>query len=163
MKIHPQQFVEIKREAHALREMMGDEFDPEFFADTLDGETDVMDIIGGVLQAIAETEAMEAKNKSLASLYADRAKVLSERRDAMRGVIARIMDCMGERTVRHAFATISIRAGKDKPIVTDEAALPAELLKVKYSPDLTAIRDADYHGDGVTWSNAGPVLTIRRS
>ena len=163
MKIHPQQFVEIKREAHALREMMGDEFDPEFFADTLDGETDVMDIIGGVLQAIAETEAMEAKNKSLASLYALRAKVLNERRDAMRGVIARIMDCMGEKTVRHAFATLSLRAGKENPVITDTDKIPAELGDITWKPSLKAIRETDYHGDGVTWSNAGPVLTIRRS
>jgi len=163
MNIHPNRFAEIRREAENLRKMMGDDFDPEFFTDTLDGETDVMDIIGGVLKAITETEGMEAANKSMADFYAKRAKALKDRQTAMRGVLMRIMDAMGEKTVRHAFATLSVRAGKDGPVVTDETALPAELLKVKYSPDLTKIRELDYRGDGVSWNNAGPSLTIRRA
>ena len=163
MTIHPTKLAEIRREADALREMMGDDFDPEFFTDTLDGETDAMDIIGGVLKAITETEAMADACKAAATGYQLRAKALGERQASMCGTLARIMEAMGEKTVRHAFATLSLRAGKEKPVVTDQDALPAELLKVKYTPDLAAIREADYRGEGVAWSNAGPVLTIRKA
>lgn len=163
MNISPNKLAEIRREADALREMMGEDFDPEFFADTLDGETDVMDVVGGILRSLTEAETMEAANKAAADTYRLRAKVLSDRQEALRGTLTRIMEAMGEKTVRHAFATLSVREGKEKPIVTNEDALPRDLLKVKYSPDLTAIREANYRGDGVTWTNAGPVLTIRRT
>jgi len=163
MNVHPTQLTDIRREADALREMMGDDFDPEFFVDTLDGETDAMDIIGGVLKAITETDAMEAANKEMAKSYTLRAKVLNDRQTSLRGTLMRIMDATGEKTVRHPFATLTLRAGKDKPVVTDQDALPRQFLKVKYSPDLTALRETDYRGDGVVWSNAGPSLTIRRN
>ena len=163
MNIHPTQFAEIRREADNIREMLGDDFDPEFFADTLDGETDVMDIIGGILKAITDTEAMEAANKSIATTYNLRAKVLSDRQASLRGVLMRIMDCMGEKTVRHAFATLTMRASKEKPVVTDESAVPLECGETTWKPSIELIRKHNYRGEGVAWSNAGPSLTIRRA
>lgn len=163
MNLSPMKLAEISRVSEGIRELLGDDFDAETFTDTLDGETDVMDMIGATLAALAEAEAFETANKEAAQTYTDRARAIKARQDSLRAALARLVEATGEKTIRHAFATLTLSQGKEKPVVTDESRLPRELGKETWKPSLTAIREANYRGEGVAWSNAGPTLTIRRT
>ena len=65
-------YEEIRRKADQIRELCGD--DQDTFLDTLDGETDAMDILGGLLTLREEEKQKEKMNKELAATYKQRAE-----------------------------------------------------------------------------------------
>ena len=95
-------YEEIRRKADQIRELCGD--DEDTFLDTLDGETDAMDILGGLLTLREEEKQKQKMNKELAATY------------------------------------VTITKPKQKVLITDEKQIPTQLLTVKTSPDLTAIK-----------------------
>ena len=61
-------------------------------------------------------------------------------------------------------ATLSIRVGMPKVVVTDEAVLPDTLCRIKREPDKTKIKESLLAGnavEGAVLSNAEHTLTIR--
>ena len=65
-------FEEIQRMSNQIREITGD--DQDTFLDTLDGETDAMDILGKLIQERTECSIYEGAAKELAATYTARAK-----------------------------------------------------------------------------------------
>jgi len=155
-------YEEIRRMADNIREMVGD--DDDCFLDTLDGETDAMDILGKLIQERQEIQAFEAATKDLVKQYQDRAAKLNAKADAISQTIGHLLDAIGEKKVVHPLATVSRTKARQRVVIEDENEIPTQLMKVKRSPDLTAIKeqlDAGEYVPGATIQLGNPGVTVR--
>lgn len=82
-------YEEIRRKADQIRELCGD--DEDTFLDTLDGECDAMDILGGLLTLREETKQNEKMNKELAATYKQRAERANNKQDATNILIKQLL------------------------------------------------------------------------
>ena len=83
-------YEEIRRMADNIRAMVGD--DEDCFLDTLDGETDAMDVLGQLIQERQEMKANEEAVKALVKTYQDRAARLNDKADAISQTIGHLLD-----------------------------------------------------------------------
>ena len=155
-------YQEIRRMADNIRAMCGD--DQDTFLDTLDGETDAMDILGTLIKERNEVLGNEAALKELAKQYKERADRMNAKADAIAQTMGHLLDAMGERKVQHPFATVSRTKPRARVVIEDEHQIPTQLMKVKKSPDLTAIKaqmDAGEYvpGAAIVLGNEG--VTVR--
>lgn len=98
-------------------------------------------------------------------------KEMSERRDrygrqqeAARDGIFRIMQAAELTKLELPEATLSVRPGAVRVVITDEADLPDSFVRVKREADKAAIKDALKAGQfvpGAALSNGGPTLHVR--
>lgn len=162
--VTPAFLAEVRQLAALIRGLAPD--DPDALLDTLDGELDTSDAIGALIAlrdaALAAATAAKARKEA----WAAREKAAADHEQAVRRQITRLMEAIGERTIKHPLATLTMRAGKPELILTEDAAarLPDELVRVKREPDRAAIRAALEAGgelDGCALGNAAPSLTIR--
>lgn len=123
-----------------LRDMLGDDFDPETFWDSLDGETDALDLVGALIRQRVEAQTGEAAAKDAAGIYTARAKRMADRQKAIAKALGSILDATGERKVAHPLGTVSRTAGRLSVEITDEAAVPTQLCKMIRKPDTAAIK-----------------------
>lgn len=139
MNIRPD-FSLIERMAESLREMLGEDFDDATFLDTLDGETDAMDLADRLIAAVADAEAMaEAIREQETAMKARRMRY-DARADAFRKQMLTLIDAIGVKKVERPRATISRRAGLPSVQITDETAIPTQLCKTVVTPDKAAIK-----------------------
>lgn len=154
----------IEQVSATLRDMLGDEFEVETFWDTLDGETDAMDLIGQLIQRRVEADSHAAASKDMASIYSMRAKRLGERSNAINKALGQILDATGERKVAHPFGTVSRTKPRVNVNVFDDTAIPSQLCKVVTSPDKTAIKaqlDAGEDVPGAELVTGEPGVSVR--
>jgi len=137
--------------SNQLRDMLGDDFDIDTFLDTLDGETNALDVADRLIRDMQEAEALAAATKALADEYAARAKRIGERPAAIKRAILTLLDAIGERKLERPGATISRRAGSVSVRITDADAVPTQLCTVKTVtiPDKTAIKRQIEAGENV--------------
>ena len=64
--------------------------DIDVFWDTLDGETDVMDVVGTLLENIATAEADMEAVVALLDKFSDRVKTIRNRRDRLKSTLQNI-------------------------------------------------------------------------
>ena len=148
-----------------LRDMLGEDFDTETFFDTLDGETDAVEIIDRLLASMAEDEAMADAVKAQVSDMSARMRRFCDRAAAKRRTIKLVLDATGERKVERPLATVSIQAGRLSVNITDEASVPTQLCKVVKSPDKTAIKKQIEAGEtvpGAELVRGEDTLAVRR-
>lgn len=130
----------ISRVSDQLAEMLGDDFDPETFWDSLDGETDAMDIIGHLLSECMEAKNLEIAVKESASMLAARGKRFAEKQTALSKVLGDILDATGQQKVIHPLATVSRTKPRVSAKVFDETVIPSQLTTTIVKPDLKAIK-----------------------
>lgn len=130
----------IKRVADQLREMLGEDFDDETFLDTLDGETDALDIADRLIASMQDDQALSDAAKSEAADISARAKRLAERADAKKRTLLMVLDATGEKKLERPRATISRRSGSMSVWIADEKSIPSQLCKTTVTPDKTAIK-----------------------
>ena len=162
MNLSPHKLAEIARVAEEIRAIVGD--DETALIDTLDGETDVMDIIGAVLREIDEASAAATGSAERRDHYAERVRAMKERDARLRLALVRVLEAIGEKSIRHDLATVGISAGKPSLILEDGIDWPDDLAKITRTPDKTAIRKRLEEGHevvGAMLGNAAPVLRIR--
>ena len=154
----------IKIVSDTLRDMLGEDFDTETFLDTLDGETDAMDLIGQLVQDREEAKAFEAASKALANEYTARAARLKDKQAAITAALGAVLDATGERKITHPLATVSRTKARAFLRITDEAAIPSQLTVTTTRPDAKAIKaqlDAGEHVPGAELAIGQPGLTVR--
>ena len=145
------------------REASGD--DDAFLMERIDeAETDVFALLRSVVLAVQENEA-------LAGAVAERIKSLTERKDrftrraeSLRGTALAMMDALD--ITKHQAAEFTISVGKPRAglLITDEAAIPAEYMRVKTEPDKKKILDdlkEDVCITGAVLADSMPSLTVR--
>jgi len=156
---------EIGALAAKIRELCGD--DDQAFTDTLAGASNIEECARAVVRWIAEQEANAEANKTLATIYSLRAKVLTDRRNSGRTALLRFMDALGIRSLPLPEANLSIRNGTPSVVGDpDPTKLPDHLCRTTRAADMAAIKAALEKGedvDGCTLSNGAPSLQIRRS
>ena len=131
-------YEEIRRMSDSIREMCGD--DEDTFLDTLDGETDVVDVLSKLIQERLEVLGYEATNKQLADQYKKRADRMATKADAINQQMKHLLNAMGVKKVNHALATVSITKPRWSVEVVDEAQVPTQLKITTSKPDLRAIK-----------------------
>lgn len=131
----------ISRMADVIRDHLGDDFDEATFLDTLDGETDALDIADRLIVEMQEAEALAAAAKALSDTYAARARRIADRPKAIKSALLQLLDAIGERKLERPAATLSRRSGSVSVQITDEASIPSQLCTVKTvtAPDKRAI------------------------
>lgn len=155
-------FEDIRDMADQIRLMTGD--DQDTFLDTLDGETDAMDILGKLIQERTECSIYEGSVKELAATYTARAKRLSAKQDAISQTIGQLLDAMGETKVQHELATVSRTKPRWSVRIENEAEVPSQMMKVTTRPDVAAIKKQMEQGEtvpGCTINPGNPSITIR--
>lgn len=154
----------IEHVSAVLVEMLGDDFDAETFWDTLDGETDVMDIIGHLLKERVEAKAFAAASKDQAAIYAARAKRLTDKDRAITTALGALLDAAGQAKVNHPLGTVSRTKPRVSVDVYDAAEIPTQLTVTTTRPDAAAIKKQLEAGEAVPGAQlvAGePGLTVR--
>jgi hypothetical protein len=133
-------------------------------ADMLEGSTDIVEVFGRILVQMREAAIGMAGIDKIMSELNERGKRFARKHDALRELIAKIMEHAGLTKFVMPEATLSISFRKGSPIITDETALPEECWRVKREPDKAMIKrwvDAGNVPDGVAISNGSSVLTVR--
>lgn len=163
MNVRPD-FNLISRVSEMLKDMLGDDFDQETFLDTLDGETDAMDIVGRLIRDREERKAHQAASKALADEYSTRAKRMGDGVSAINAVLGEVLDAMGERKIAHPLGTVSRTKGRARVRIDDERAIPSQLTITTVKPDAAAIKKQLEAGERVPGASleTGPEgLTVR--
>ena len=114
--------------------------DVELFWDTLEGETDVMDLVGSVIKQVNETDANIVACKHLINTYSDRRNTLEGRRVALTKVLRTILVRTDQSKIPHALATVYLRNGVESLNITNPEEMPTQLMKVTSAPDRTEIK-----------------------
>jgi hypothetical protein len=138
--------------------------DEEALTMSLASETDAEELIARLVTRVQETKAQAKGLKDYMADLSDRADAYERRVEAMRALVFSILDAAHISKVELPIATISIRPGVKKIIITDESVIPGQFMRVKSEPDKTRIREWIDTGNpvpGAFLSNAEPVLNIR--
>lgn len=130
----------INRIADDIKLTLGDDFDQETFLDTLDGETDVMDVIGWLIQQRGEAQTFAAACKQHAAEYTERQKRLEVKAKKMASTIGDILDATEQTKITHPLATVSRTKGRQRVVISDESAVPSQLCVTTVKPDSAAIK-----------------------
>ena len=155
--------------AHAVRARLLQD-DPDLASDetalwdTLDGETDVFDLIRRLARFTLDAEATAAAAKERADNINARRQRYERRAHHARQAMFGMLDALGETKLEDAEFTVSLRVGRPSVIITDEAELPEPFVKVTRSPDKTAIAAALKAGGavpGAEMANGMPTLTLK--
>jgi len=123
---------------------------PEFLARVIDCMDDAEENIDGIEIKMNERQARKAR--------------FEQRYKAMRELARKLMEQAGLRKVVLPAATLSIRAGVPRVIITDEAALPENCVRIKREPNKTMIWELIDQGatvPGAELSNSEPQLAVR--
>jgi hypothetical protein len=131
--------------------------------DMIEAETGALELIdrliGAEQEAQAFAEAIDVQVKKLLT----RGNRFLDRRAALRKYIMQIMEAAKLKKAERPAATVSIAAGRQKVVITDENALPEDCMRIKREPDKTRIATQLHRGDyvpGAALSNAEQVLRI---
>ncbi|MBR1206584.1 MULTISPECIES: siphovirus Gp157 family protein [unclassified Bradyrhizobium] len=112
-----------------LKAIFGEDEDVTLLCDTIEGETDLLEMVDQVLvqilldrEQIAGIDAMSAKREL-------RKKRLDDRCRSMETMLLGVLDVLEQRRIERPLALIFSRAKPDKIDVTDEAAIPSQFFK----------------------------------
>lgn len=141
----------IQRISAELTDMLGDEFDADTFWDSLDGETDILDVSDYVLNSMFEDEALAEALKAQEAEMKARRDRLEARAKAKKRTLLTLLDASGQKKMERPRATISRRSGSVSVRIVNEADIPSQLTTTKtiVTPDKTAIRAQIEAGEDV--------------
>ena len=139
--------------------------DEKLFSDMLEGEGgDALEVLHRVLRASIAAKDMAEAADARASDIAARRDRYRRRAEALRGAAFAALDALGIKKLELPDLTASIAAGRQAVVVVDDAALPAQFVRVSRSPDKAALLQALKAGEdvsGATLSNSLPSLIVR--
>jgi hypothetical protein len=159
---------ELRRQAEAARGLLDGlaTDDDDLRHDMTEGETGLFEAIDAALSELDECDVTaEGCSAKIAQMEA-RKKRAEARRERVRALIEQAMLIADLPTVKRPTATLTVKDVRPKPIISDEALIPATFWR-QPDPELDkkAINDAAKSGKkipGVTMSNGGTSLQIRR-
>jgi hypothetical protein len=140
------------------------EADDQLRSDMIEGETDTFEFLGKLEQKRQGAVAMSNAIGVWAADIRGRQERFERREEAMRKLMFSIMQTAHINKAELPEATLSIRAGTPKIIITNEAELPDQYCQLKRIPDKLLIKNEIITGQvipGAELSNAEPVLSIR--
>lgn len=155
----------VRRQLEQLRLLYPELIEDEDAWDlTLSSETDLDSILAQIVDRMRHAEAMAGGCATRIAETEVRQGRYERQQKAMRELAYRLMEAADIRKRELAEATLSIRQGTPKVIVTDEAIIPDILMRIKREPDKARIKDLLAAGQevrGCTLSNGEPSISIR--
>lgn len=138
--------------------------DEELLADTLEGETDLHRVVEKLVTQVREHDMLAEALAARIGMIRERQTRATMRMNFYRGLIHRLLTHTGVKSVPTVEGKVSVVNAPDRVIITDEAAIPEEFMRIKKEPDKSAIKTAlksGKHISGATISNGGTTITIR--
>lgn len=116
--------------------------DEDVFLDTLDGETDVLDILDAEIAGLRDDEALAEAIKSQETGLRARRERIEMRADAHKRNLRLLLSHAGLKKAERPAATVSLRPGSMSVRILNEADIPTQLMreKITRSPDKAAIK-----------------------
>ena len=117
-----------------------------------------------VIRKVQAAEAMEAAVGIQIDALKIRAQRFSNRGARLRTVLLAAMEAVGEKKYEAPEATLGVRAGSVKAIITNEALIPDRLMLITKAPDKAEILAELKAGKiviGAELSNSPPSLSLR--
>lgn len=143
--------------------------DEETILDTLEGETDLVELIVAVLESAETDKGMAAACETRIAELTERAARFLKRADAKRGVVKLAMERSGRPKIEAPAFTVSLKAVPQSVIITAQEQIPATYMVQPEppppKPDKRAILEALKAGTaiaGCTLSNGGQTISVRR-
>lgn len=139
----------------------------ESLADSILSATELDEVLIATLRVVFEREAQATALDAMVNAMVARKRRLEDGTEAMRRAVLNAMQEVGWRRLPSPPPdfSVAVSAGKQKVLITDEAALPFDLCRAVVTPDKTAIREAlEEGGDvpGAVLGNRVPGLVIHR-
>lgn len=140
--------------------------DEETYLDTLDGETNVLDLVDREIIAAQSDESLaEAIKAHIADLRARQSRI-EMRADAHRANIRLLLQHIALPKLERPMATVSVRPGNVSVKIINEAEIPSQLMRetVSRAPDKAAIKahlDAGESVPGAELTRGNDILTMR--
>ena len=152
----------------ALKErlrVLDPDLDEETLADTLEGLTDLHEIIAAILRAALSDEALASGLKQRIGEMQERLGRLSDRASRRRQIACEAMTEAAIKKITVSDLTVSLRAGSPGLMVVDEAAIPESYWEPR-PPRLNRqalLCELKQGGAvaGVLLSNPQPVISVR--
>ena len=139
----------IRAAADAIRDQMGEGFDDETFEGTLEGETNVMDLLDWAIRKRAERRAMAEAVAALIVGYGKKQAAHEHAADGLRDLAGAILAATGQAKIKRPGGTVSFAEGRVSVAITAADDVPTQLCRVTKTPDKTAIRAAIEAGEQV--------------
>lgn len=124
--------------------------DLETFWDTLDGETDIMDMVGSAIQDLVTAEADEAKLDLMIQKYTQRRDAVRARQRSLKTALKSIMVATNQNKIPHTLGTVSLREGAQSVVIEDEREIPSQLCKTTIIPDKATIKKLLTQGETIS-------------
>ena len=148
----------------SLREQFPDADDEALF-DTCDGLTEAADVVALFVRQSREAAAMAAAVRSLVQDYIFRCGLLEGRSERLKSAALRLMEDMGEKTLRRPEFTLSVSNRPGKLEVYDEEAIPDSFFDYETKVVRTLNKDrlaaAPELPPGARMTNGQSVLSVR--
>lgn len=158
------QLAEIHRIATELDTLCGD--DELLFMDMLEGETDLLGIVGKLHQRMAADQELVAGITERQAELAERKRRLSARIDAAKATVGKFLRAAKLPKIELAEVTFSVRDGKPSLAIVNPDAVPESLTRIKREPDKAAINAAYAAAESLpNWLQRDPatdVVTARK-
>lgn len=132
--------------------------------DMIEGSTTTFEFLSKIVRLIGENGALfEGTSLYIQELLARKGRLV-RREEALRSFIFKIMLSADLSKVQLPEATLSIRDGQPKVIITDEHLILDQYCRIRREPDKIAIKEVLASGgiiSGAELSNSPPSLSIR--
>ena len=138
--------------------------DTKTLTDTLEGETDLLDVIDQMLRQSREDKAFADALNGIIKETRERQERLKRRAEKHKAGALALLEAAGEKKLIRPDYTASIRFTPGKVEIIDDAALPDAFVKVVTTPDKTAIKAALERGEsveGAVLGNGHESLSVR--
>ena len=139
--------------------------DDQTLADTVEGLTDLHEIITAIVRAVLIDEALATGLKGRIAEMQERLERLQDRASKRRQIAKEVMIELDLKKITAPDFSVSIRPGMPSLMVVDEAAVPSifwqpSAPRLKRQELLTELKDGAKI-EGVALSNPEPVLSVR--
>jgi hypothetical protein len=138
--------------------------DDQLRADMIEGETDAHEFLRIIERKRQEACVLASALDENIVLLTQRQERFRRREQAMRALAFKIMDAAAWKKRELPEATLSVRIGVPKVIITDDTLIPDDLWHIRREPDKLTIKNMLTRGrpvPGTQLSNAEPTLSIR--
>ena len=141
------------------------QIDEQTLADTVEGLTDLHEMIAAIIRAALADEALATGLKTRVAEMQDRLERLQDRASKRRQIAKEVMVELDLKKITAPDFTVSIRPGTPALMVLDEAAVPSifwqpSAPKLNRQGLLSELKEGA-EITGVTLSNPEPVLSVR--
>lgn len=149
----------------ALYDEKGD-IDAKFLLDTIEGETDLHDMLLEIDDSVAEYEAKADAIKIRIEAMQKRKARMERSADTLRTIIMSAMDRAGIQKIEGPVSTLSVKNKPRALIVTNESLIPSDYFEINPKLDrkkLIADLKEEKKIEGAELDNGGISLQIRRA